>query len=175
VFNRLYDISATAPFDIKTTAAPHYRRVIVQRQMAERRARVRDEAPTPLTAGVGFSLADGVGRSKGVNEGDGFVFVSHRGDIYPSGFLPLSAGNVRTDDLVDVYRTHDLFRALRDRDQLKGKCGACEFKSLCGGSRARAYAMTGDPLEADPFCAYLPPAWQRRMHGDAPTPLTRAG
>lgn len=164
VFNRLYDLSKTAPFDIKTTAAPHYRRVIMQRQVAERRAATRGEAAMPLTAGVGFSLGDGVGRAaKGVNDGDGFLFVSHRGDIYPSGFLPKSAGNVRTDDLVEVYRTHELFRALRDRDQLKGKCGVCEFRNVCGGSRARAYAMTGDPLEADPLCAYVPLSWQREM------------
>ena len=162
VFNRLYDLSKTAPFDIKSTAAPHYRRVIMQRQVAERRAGARDGAPSPLTAGVGFSLGDGVGRAaKGVNDGDGFVFVSHRGDIYPSGFLPKSAGNVRTDDLVEIYRNHELFRSLRDRDRLKGKCGACEFRTVCGGSRARAYAMTGDPLEADPMCSYLPPAWRR--------------
>jgi radical SAM protein len=163
VFHRLYDLSKTAPFDIKSTAAPHYRRVVMQRQVAERRAGAREGAPLPLTAGIGFSLGDGVGRAaKGVNDGDGFLFVSHRGDIYPSGFLPKSAGNVRTDDVVEVYRTHDLFRSLRDRGQLKGKCGVCEFRAVCGGSRARAYAMTGDPLEADPLCAYVPPAWQRR-------------
>jgi radical SAM protein with 4Fe4S-binding SPASM domain len=136
----------------------------MQRQVAERRAGGRDGAPSPLTAGVGFSFGDGVGRAaKGVNDGDGFLFVSHRGDIYPSGFLPKSAGNVRTDDLVEVYRTHELFRSLRDRDRLKGKCGVCEFRTVCGGSRARAYAMTGDPLEADPMCAYTPPVWQRRI------------
>ena len=170
VFNRLYDLSKTAPFDIKSTAAPHYRRVIMQRQVAERRAGARDSAASPLTAGVGFSLGDGVGRAaKGVNDGDGFLFVSHRGDIYPSGFLPTSAGNVRTDDVVEVYRTHDLFRSLRDRDRLKGKCGVCEFRTVCGGSRARAYAMTGDPLEADPMCAYVPPAWQRHLDLSLPT------
>ena len=170
VFNRLYDLSKTAPFDIKSTAAPHYRRVIMQRQVAERRAGAREGAPSPLTAGVGFSLGDGVGRAaKGVNDGDGFLFVSHRGDIYPSGFLPKSAGNVRTDDLVEVYRTHELFRSLRDRDRLKGKCGVCEFRAVCGGSRARAYAMTGDPLEADPMCAYVPPAWQRSAAFSLPT------
>jgi radical SAM protein with 4Fe4S-binding SPASM domain len=162
VFERLYELSATAPFDIKTTAAPHYRRVVMQRQRAERRGGSRSEPPVPFTGGIGFSLPDGVGRAaKGVNDGDGFVFVSHRGDIYPSGFLPLSAGNVRADDLVEVYRSHELFRSLRDRDRLKGKCGVCEFRSVCGGSRARAYAMTGDPLEADPLCAYVPHRWGR--------------
>jgi len=162
VFNRLYDLSITAPFDIKSTAAPQYRRVVLQRQVAERREGSRGEPLTPLTAGVGFSLADGVGRAKGVNDGDGFLFVSHRGDIYPSGFLPLSAGNVRTDDLVETYRSHELFRSLRDRGRLQGKCGACEFRFVCGGSRARAYAMTGDPLASDPLCAYQPPAWHKR-------------
>jgi AdoMet-dependent heme synthase len=156
VFNRMYDLSKTAPFDIKSTAAPQYRRVILQRQVEERRGGQRTERPEPLTAGVGFSLADGVGRARGVNDGNGFLFVNHEGEIYPSGFLPLSAGNVRTHDLVDVYRNSDLFRSLRDPDLLKGKCGVCEYREVCGGSRARAYALTGDPLEAEPFCTHVP-------------------
>lgn len=164
VFNRLYDLSKTAPFDIKTTAAPHYRRVVLQRQVVERRDGARDEPATPLTAGLGFSLADGVGRAKGVNDGDGFVFISHRGDIYPSGFLPLSAGNVRAHNLADVYRNSGLFRTLRDRTQLKGKCGVCEYRAVCGGSRARAYAMTGDMLAADPSCTYIPARWRHGQH-----------
>ena len=165
VFNRLYDLSKSASFDIKTTAAPHYRRVVMQRQVAERRAGLRDVASLPLTAGIGFSLGDGVNRAaRGVNDGDGFMFVSHRGEIYPSGFLPLSAGNVRTDDVVDVYRNHEMFRALRDRSRLEGKCGVCEFRHVCGGSRARAYAMTGNLLGSDPLCAYESPAWKRRQH-----------
>ena len=102
VFNRLYDLSKTAPFDIKTTAAPHYRLVVMQRQVAERRGGTRSEPASPLTTGLGFSLPDGVGRAKGVNDGNGFLFVSHLGEIYPSGFLPVSAGNVRTDDLVEA-------------------------------------------------------------------------
>ncbi|HEX6965050.1 MAG TPA: TIGR04053 family radical SAM/SPASM domain-containing protein [Gemmatimonadaceae bacterium] len=160
VFHRLYDLSKSAPFDVKTTAAPHYRRHVLQRQVAERRAQLRDDPPTPLTAGLGFSLADGVGRAKGVNDGDGFVFISHRGEIYPSGFLPLSAGNVRTHDLAQVYRDSGLFRTLRNRSELKGKCGVCEYRAVCGGSRARAYAMTGDMLAADPSCAYIPARWR---------------
>jgi radical SAM protein with 4Fe4S-binding SPASM domain len=164
VFNRLYDLSRTATFDIKTTAAPHYRRVVMQRQVAERRASLRDVASLPLTAGVGFRLGDGVNRAaRGVNDGDGFMFVSHRGEIYPSGFLPRSAGNVRTDDIVDVYRNHKMFLALRDRSRLEGKCGVCEFRHVCGGSRARAYAMTGNLLASDPLCVYESPAWKRRQ------------
>ncbi|MEX0912250.1 MAG: TIGR04053 family radical SAM/SPASM domain-containing protein [Gemmatimonadota bacterium] len=163
IFNRMYDLSKTAPFDIKSTAAPQFRRVVLQRQVRERRARERAAAPDPLTGGVGFSLADGVGRAKGVNDGNGFLFVSHTGDLYPSGFLPVSGGNVRWDDLVDIYRNHALFRALRDPDALKGKCGVCEYREVCGGSRARAYALTGDPLEAEPFCTHVPTRYARMV------------
>jgi AdoMet-dependent heme synthase len=161
-FHRMAELADRVPFDIKSTAAPHYRRVVVQRQVAARRAGDRDAAPDPLTGGVGFSLADGVGRARGVNDGNGFVFISHRGEIMPSGFLPLSAGNVRTHDLVETYREAPLFRSLRDPDQLKGKCGVCEYRTICGGSRARAFAMRGDPLAAEPSCAYEPPRWRRR-------------
>lgn len=168
VFNRMYDLSLTAPFDIKSTAAPQYRRVILQRQVAERRAGERTDAPDALTAGLGFSLRDGVGRAKGVNDGNGFLFISHRGDLFPSGFLPLAAGNVRQHDLVKVYREAPLFRALRDADHYRGKCGVCEFRSVCGGSRARAYALTGDPLESDPYCVHVPAAYQRKvLRGEA--------
>lgn len=124
------------PFGIKTTEAPHYRRVKLQR---------RENEPDR-----------GLDRRGGVIAGDGFVFVSHVGEIYPSGFLPKTAGNVRESDLVDVYRNAPLFTQLRDRDQLKGECGACEFRNVCGGSRSRAYAETGDPLASDPLCQYVP-------------------
>lgn len=171
VFHRMYDLSATAPFDIKSTAGPQYRRVILQRQVAERRAGDRTAAATPLTAGVGFSLADGVGRAKGVNDGDGFVFVSHTGAIYPSGFLPLAAGNVRRHDIVDVYRNSPLFVELRDRAKLKGKCGVCEYRDVCGGSRARAYAVTGDYMESEPFCSHVPARWQRMVDAGEAEPV----
>jgi AdoMet-dependent heme synthase len=161
VFHRMYELSRTASFDIKSTAAPHYRRVVLQRQVEERRAGTRSAPPEPLTAGPGFALADAVGRARGVNDGNGFLFISHRGEIFPSGFLPLSAGDVRSDDLVSVYRDSPLFRSLRDPEQLKGKCGVCEFRQVCGGSRARAYAITGDPLEAEPFCTHVPARFAR--------------
>ena len=105
---------------------------------------------------------DGIGRApKGVNDGKGFLFVDHVGNITPSGFLPLVVGNVRTHDLVEVYRHHRVFSELRDPDRLRGKCGRCEFRSLCGGSRARAYAMTGDCLGEEPCCLYEPAARAR--------------
>jgi AdoMet-dependent heme synthase len=161
VFHRMYDLSKTAPFDIKSTAAPHYRRVILQRQVEERRRGDREAPPAPLTAGPGFDLGEAGRSARGVNDGNGFLFVSHTGEIYPSGFLPVSAGNVRSDDVVEVYRESDLFRSLRDPDLLKGKCGVCEYRTVCGGSRARAWATTGDPLEAEPYCTHIPARWAR--------------
>jgi len=102
-------------------------------------------------------VQDTVGRApRGLNDGKGFVFVSHTGEVFPSGFLPFSGGNVRSDSLSRIYRESPIFQQLRDPDQLEGKCGACEFRHICGGSRARAFAMTGDPLAEEPCCSYIP-------------------
>ncbi|MFB6135457.1 MAG: TIGR04053 family radical SAM/SPASM domain-containing protein [Halobacteriaceae archaeon] len=146
VMEWLCEVDAGAPFGVKTTEAPHYRRVALQR------ARER-EGGAP--AG-GDAAPDGIGRRTGVTAGDGFAFVGHTGEVYPSGFLPESAGNVREESVVDLYRESDLFESLRDEDALCGKCGACEFRRVCGGSRSRAYAYTGDPLASDPLCPHVP-------------------
>jgi radical SAM protein len=160
IFHRLYEASRTAHFDIKVTAAPHYNRVVLQRKLVEKRAGTRREASDVLTDGAAHSRRDGIGRGRNVNDGDGFLFVSHTGEIYPSGFMPVSVGNVRTDDLVAVYRDHPLLRRLRDRSLLVGKCRVCEFRTVCGGSRARAWAVTGDPFASEPFCVHVPPRWR---------------
>lgn len=152
VMEWLTEVSEDAPFGVKTTEAPHYRRVAIQRR--------RDASDAPPT--------DGIGRRLGITAGDGFAFVSHTGDLFPSGFLPATAGNVRDGGLVERYRESDLFRSLRDRDALGGKCGECEFRHVCGGSRSRAYAHTGDPLASDPLCAYVPDGY------DGPMPATRS-
>lgn len=145
VFEQLYRISLAAPFDIKTTEAPHYRRYVAQRRKAG------SAAPAGMTGGV-------IARQAGINDGKGLLFISHTGEIYPSGFLEMSAGNVRSVSLVEAYRTSRLFQILRNGDALGGKCGACEYRNLCGGSRARAWAITGDFLAPDPRCPYVPPA-----------------
>ncbi|HYM45402.1 MAG TPA: TIGR04053 family radical SAM/SPASM domain-containing protein [Solirubrobacteraceae bacterium] len=145
VLGRLFELTETVSFDIKATAAPHYRRIVRQRS---------DRA-----AGAGFHFTDGLdrpGHGKGVNDGRGFMFISHLGEVMPSGFLPISAGNVREQDPVSLYRDSPLFRELRDPGALRGKCGRCEFREICGGSRARAFAVTGDHLAADPSCAFQP-------------------
>ncbi|MQA75985.1 MAG: TIGR04053 family radical SAM/SPASM domain-containing protein [Solirubrobacterales bacterium] len=156
VLGWLYDVSREAPFDVKTTAAPQYRRIVAQRARSEARAAGEGVRPD-AGAGAGFRFADGLDRpAKGVNDGRGFMFISHSGEVMPSGFLPIPAGSVRRRSPVDIYRRSSLFRQLRDPGALTGKCGRCEFRELCGGSRARAYAVTGDPLAADPSCPYEP-------------------
>ncbi len=138
------DLANHVPFGIKTTEAPQYQRVLASSRRGARPAMGR--AGAPPRAG------------RAVTDGNGFVFIDHVGTICPSGFLPMSAGNVRMDDLVTVYRDDPLFRALRDPGRLSGRCGRCEFRSACGGSRARAWAATGDPLAEDPGCTYEPAA-----------------
>jgi len=144
VFEYMYQLSKTAPFGIKTTEAMHYRRYVAQRIRAEHGATENEAAK-----GVAF-------RTAGVSDGKGFVFVSHQGEIFPSGFLPVSGGNVLNQSLTDVYRNSELFRKLRDTTQREGKCGICEYQKICGGSRSRAYALTGDYLAEDPRCTYQP-------------------
>jgi radical SAM protein len=148
ILGELAEIAERAPFDVKTTAAPHFRRIQLERKTRG--------MPTGILRDLD---EDGqVKGPRGINDGAGFLFVSHRGEIFPSGFLPMRAGDVRTDRIAEVYRSSPLFRQLRG-DDLSGKCGACPFRRVCGGSRARAYAMTGDPLASDPLCAYVPKGW----------------
>ena len=150
IFAKIYGLSKNAIFDIKTTEAQHYRRFQLQQRVAERGTGAGMRA-TREKAG------DNIGRApRGLNDGKGFVFISHTGKVFPSGFLPLSAGNIRQQLLGDIYRRSPLFQRLRDTSKLEGKCGACEFKEICGGSRARAYALTGNPNAEELCCSYIP-------------------
>ena len=121
---------------VTTTEAPHFRRVQLQRRRLE-------QVPS---ARAGF----------GIRDGNGVMFISHTGNVSPSGFLPLGVGNVRTESPVVLYRSSPLFTSLRDAAGFGGRCGACQFHGICGGSRARAWTATGDPLAEDPLCAYQP-------------------
>jgi len=144
VFAKLYDVSKHMKFHVRTIEGQHYRRYVLQQKARMGEARTEEEL---------------IGRAfRGVNDKKGFMFVSHTGEVYPSGFLPLSAGNVLWEPLPDIYRNSPLFLSLRDSSLLKGKCGRCEFKDVCGGSRARAFAVSGDPLSEEPCCAYTPSA-----------------
>jgi radical SAM protein len=138
-----YDLTREAPFAIKTTEAPSYRRVALNHMREEGRTGAEIER-TPVYRGFG------------IRDGHGIMFVSNSGDVYPAGFLPLATGNVKSAELVNIYRDSPIFQALHTPSTFKGKCGVCEYRTLCGGSRARAFAYTGDPLGSDPFCAYEP-------------------
>ncbi len=137
LFQRIYQTSLRTSFTVDTVEGMHYRRLLIEKEIEKE----------------GISMDDLVASGKGPR---GVVFVSHTGEVYPSGFLPLSGGNVHYESLRDIYRKSSIFTSLRDVSLLKGRCGACEYQEVCGGSRARAYAITGDPLEADPLCGYVP-------------------
>jgi len=146
LFSWVYSISQEAPFHVGTVEAPHYRRYWIQRKLREG---MSPDEIQKLGMRMGF----------GIRDGNGVVFVSHKGEVYPAGFLPYPLlGNLRTQPLSDIYRNSPFLLELRDMDRLKGKCGRCEFRWVCGGSRARAYGLTADPMESDPFCAYEPPS-----------------
>jgi AdoMet-dependent heme synthase len=146
-FERLWHHAQSKPYGVKTTEAPHYRRYVLQ-QGGDPLAGPGDEFDAAARRGHRAPL--------GVTDGKGVMFVNHRGEIFPAGFLPLCCGRFPADLVVDVYQSHPTFRALQDPDRLKGNCGICEYRRVCGGSRARAYAVTGDPLASEPDCVYQP-------------------
>lgn len=173
VLHFLHGLAALLP--LKTTEAPAYRRVVVQgpagwrpgplhEELSGRLAEVWPEAAARVEAGGPAATAGPEGEPPGgvrrsplsVGDGRGVVFVSHRGDVQPSGFLPVVAGNIRDAPLTEVYARSPLLRSLRDPARLGGRCGRCEFAAVCGGSRSQAYGRTGDPLGEDGSCAYQP-------------------
>jgi heme b synthase len=140
VLNWLHDASHSAPIELKATCAPHYARIARQAagaESGERRAENHPAAPGGCLAGTGV------------------CFVSHRGEVFPCGYFPVSAGNVLDTPLGVIWARSELFRSLRDPSLLKGKCGLCEYRRVCGGCRARAYAETGDYLAEEPYCVYM--------------------
>ena len=143
VFAKLYAASRHVHFQIKTTEGQHYLRYILQQRVRESRGRLTEAEAITCTPKV-------------VNDGKGLVFINYRGEAYPSRFLPLSGGDVTRQSLSEVYSESPLFVSLRDSSRLKGKCGRCPARNVCGGSRARAYAMTGDLFASDPCCAFEP-------------------
>ena len=184
VFGKIYELSHRVSFQIKTTEAMHYRRYLLQHNLEERKmghgsghpgghpgATMGGTRPAPVAYEPGDPIADAATRTNAwatrrVNDGKGFMFISHKGDVYPSGFLPIHAGSIRETPLKDIYQNAPIFKSLRDTSQLEGKCGACEYKEICGGSRARAYAVTGDPLAQEPCCIYQPRNWVPRAEDE---------
>jgi len=160
LFEILYRVQKRGRFVVKVTEAPHYRRYVAQREAEAVGAGAATPAdgsamPRLLTRSEGPGHTVGLA-PRGVNAGNGFAFVSHTGEVFPSGFLPLAAGSIREQPFAEIYRTSPLFRTLRDPDALHGRCGRCEYRHICGGSRSRAFALTGSYLASDPWCAYQP-------------------
>ncbi|MBQ9371784.1 MAG: TIGR04053 family radical SAM/SPASM domain-containing protein [Thermoguttaceae bacterium] len=172
VFAKLYQHSQTKPFSVKTTEAPHYRRFVLEHG-GDPLAAPKTRPQFPKSAFANAMKTEGrpldqkeqeglekVGQGRrsraplGVTDGRGIMFVGHNGEIFPAGFLPIVCGRFPQDSVVDVYQKHPLFNALQNPDNYKGICGACQFRHICGGSRARAYAVYGDPLAAEPDCDF---------------------
>ncbi len=168
VLHWMVDLSEYIP--LKATEGHHYKRVLLMRKAIQAEGlKVEDyftlhpiysqlsQSWQALVAEHGIKPRTAARRTPmHINSGDGFVFVSHLGDVFPSGFLPLRAGNVKEDSLSNIYRHSPLFGSLRDPSKLEGRCHDCEFNQLCGGSRSRAYAMTGNPFAEEPSCSYIP-------------------
>jgi AdoMet-dependent heme synthase len=185
MLNWFYDRSLEGGMELKATCAPHYFRVVRQRKAAERKAAgfgalpaiqasANEIGPTEMTmpgsTGISFTSAqharpgghpgghpDGMSAmTKGCLAGTGVCFISHQGEVYPCGYLPALAGDLRQQTFSEVWENSAVFAQLRDTDGLKGKCGCCEFRNVCMGCRARAYAVTGDFMDEEPFCVYQP-------------------
>ncbi len=148
VLDWIYEVSRKAPIPVKVTCGPHYVRIFRQRARAEGRSMREEEGPT----GQGLS-----GRGPaGCLAGKGFCFISHTGEVFPCGYFPIPAGNVRHQHFREIYQESELFATLRDATKLKGKCGHCEYRVVCSGCRARALGTRGDYMEEEPFCIYEP-------------------
>jgi radical SAM protein with 4Fe4S-binding SPASM domain len=170
VLNWLYDAEMEGGIELKATCAPHYFRIARQRQAEERRQGIVRQRPeshrrqeqTGDNGRPGHTGGHPGGRhamnamTKGCLAGTGVCFVSHRGEVFPCGYLPLEAGNVRREPFQQIWEASPLFAELRDPELLTGKCGLCEFKRVCSGCRARAYGMTMEYLGEEPFCLYEP-------------------
>jgi radical SAM protein with 4Fe4S-binding SPASM domain len=184
ILNWFYDRSLEGGIELKATCAPHYFRVMRQRRAAERRApssahqtpapaaHPRSIGPTEMTmpGSAGMALhphAHGAGHPGGMNAmtkgclaGTGVCFISHQGEVFPCGYLPVLAGDLRKQTFAEIWERSPVFETLRHTENLKGKCGICEFRNICMGCRARAFAATGDYMDEEPFCVYEP-----RAHG----------
>jgi len=170
LFEILYRVQKRSSFIVKITEGQHYRRYVAQHEAEAGRPRRAEQGgamPKMLQRSEGPGHTVGLA-PRGVNAGSGFAFVSHTGEVFPSGFLPISAGNVRQQGIAEIYRDSALFRSLREPSALLGRCGRCEYRRICGGSRSRAYALTGNFLATDPWCGYEPAAQGDEASSSAP-------
>ncbi len=147
ILNWFYDRSLDSGIELKATCAPHYYRIARQRRTEMR----RQGLPVPEMHSHGMNAM-----TRGCLAGSGVCFISHRGEVFPCGYLPVPAGDLRRQSFRKIWEDAEIFRTLRDSGKLEGKCGYCEYKNVCLGCRARAYGMTGNYLDEEPFCIYQP-------------------
>jgi heme b synthase len=164
VLNWLYDMEKAEPdLQLKATCAPHYFRIMHSRRAEERRSGVKRDLPASYDRQVhGHPHGQMHAATKGCLAGTGVCFVSHRGEVFPCGYLPVEAGNIRVQAFGDIWQDSALFAEMRDPDLLEGKCGYCQFKKVCSGCRARSFGVTGNYLAEEPFCAYEPESRKQR-------------
>jgi AdoMet-dependent heme synthase len=204
MLNWFYDQSLTGDIELKATCAPHYFRVLRQRRAADRMAGKQQTPPTPshpheigptemtMPGSTGISLRPSGGppvghtghpgghpgdmsaMTKGCLAGTGVCFISHEGEVFPCGYLPALAGDLRKQSFAEIWNESEVFGMLRDDDNLKGKCGCCEFRHVCMGCRARAFAATGDFLAEEPFCVYQPGTSNKMIREAAAAPAGAA-
>ena len=147
ILNWFYDKQKTSTIQLKATCAPHYFRIMKQRQKSENLDQVKSRKENHH----GYAAM-----TRGCLGGTGFCFVSSTGGVYTCGYLPEMAGSIKENSFQDIWENSKIFNDLRDPDNLKGKCGRCEYRYICSGCRARAYAATGDYLAEEPYCIYVP-------------------
>lgn len=156
-FDIMYRVSRASHFEVKSTEAPHYRRFVIQKNKSISKENINDFNEQSSMLNLQPSMK--IGRLPNANDGKGIIFVSHIGQVFPSGFLQIPCGNIKKDSIVSIYRESPTFKLLRDFSQLKGKCGKCEFKNICGGSRSRSFYLTDDLMGSDPKCIYIPQSY----------------
>ncbi len=153
VFEKIYNLKEMVKFNLRVIDAPNYRRYSIQRILTKKHANFRNFDNKKKLSLIKEEIKS---YPVGISDGNGYIFITHNGDVYPNRYMPISCGNVKKQSITTIYRNSAVLKKLRDYKKLKGKCGTCEFKIICGGSRARAYAYTNDYLEQDPACLYTP-------------------
>ena len=150
------DLAQGETMEVRATCAPHAQRVRLERAALA-------PSPSPLPPGERekellprIPGTGGMGTRRGCLAGTGICFISHLGEVFPCGYLPVQAGNLRHQTFSAIWESAPIFAELRDPNRLEGKCGACEYRTICGGCRARAFGQTGRYLGEEPFCNYLP-------------------
>ncbi|MGC8726497.1 MAG: TIGR04053 family radical SAM/SPASM domain-containing protein [Thermoplasmata archaeon] len=162
--NNFLEFASRYGIVIRTVESPIFRRIMFERQSSEYNGGQIYKSLVEKTKEIlGGPSGKVMGHTSNTRDGKGIIFVSHNGDVNPSGFLPLKLGNVKEKSIVEIYQNNEILRKLRDPSNFKGRCGACEYGDICGGSRSRAYSYYGDIFQEDPNCSYIPSSMRKEL------------